>query len=133
LTRIAKKLFYYSDIKLLSEAFCTSILIFIKIHLFGCKDFVLLSNIPLGRFNLREKTKVTRYCQFSMRLMRLFGLRDTCLTYSVLLCRMLRRSGLDARVNFGAVKEDGGLIGHCWVTVGDERADPSFKLIFEYP
>lgn len=45
----------------------------------------------------------------------LFGGLDSCLTRSVIRCRLMRKSGLEARVISGLNKKDGGLDGHAWV------------------
>lgn len=65
-------------------------------------------------------------------------MRDTCLTNSILLCRVLRQSGIRARVNFGVMKDSSGsggmnTAGHCWVTVAEEDISPPYPVIFTYP
>lgn len=45
----------------------------------------------------------------------LLGGLDSCLTRSVIRCRLMRKSGLDARVVSGLRKKDGALDGHSWV------------------
>lgn len=46
------------------------------------------------------------------------GLRASCLTRSLALARLLREAGHDAQLVFGVRSENGGMKGHCWVTVG---------------
>lgn len=39
----------------------------------------------------------------------------TCLSRALVLCHLLRRQGLDARLCFGVARPDGGLAAHAWV------------------
>lgn len=40
---------------------------------------------------------------------------NTCLTRSVIRCRLMRENGIDARVLMGLNKDGGSLRGHSWV------------------
>ncbi|MBC7248208.1 MAG: lasso peptide biosynthesis B2 protein [Actinobacteria bacterium] len=44
-------------------------------------------------------------------------LRTSCLTRSLVLARLLRREGHDARLVFGVRSDNGRREGHCWVSV----------------
>jgi hypothetical protein len=44
-------------------------------------------------------------------------LRTSCLTRSLVLARLLRHEGHDARLVFGVRSDDGRREGHCWVSV----------------
>lgn len=87
--------------------------------------------------NVREK--ISRYVNLYVSIRNKLGFRDTCLTYSILLCHMLRKHGLDAKINFGARKQatdpagDIRSIGHCWVTVGQEELPMPYQIIFKHP
>jgi len=56
----------------------------------------------------------------------LFGLLNTCLTRSVIRCRLMRETGIDARVVFGLDRRGEALAGHCWV-VWEGGAAPGLR------
>jgi len=41
--------------------------------------------------------------------------RTTCLTQALVLARVLRREGVEARVCFGVARNTGGLKAHAWL------------------
>ncbi|MFC1658660.1 lasso peptide biosynthesis B2 protein [Candidatus Omnitrophota bacterium] len=82
--------------------------------------------------NSQDREKIIRYVNLCMFLRKKIGIRDTCFTYSLLLCHVLRRKGIDARVNFGAKKDGERIIGHCWTNQGLEMAI-DYQTIFIYP
>jgi hypothetical protein len=53
------------------------------------------------------------------RLVRAASLRSpvasTCLSRALVLCHLLRRQGLDARLCFGVARPHGGFAAHAWV------------------
>lgn len=77
-----------------------------------------------------SKIKIEKYVNLFIFIQSKLGIRYTCLTYSILLCYILRKSGYDAKINFGANNKE---YGHCWVTIGDEEVKMPFGLILKYP
>jgi hypothetical protein len=86
-----------------------------------------------------NKDKIYAYVNLYFLIRRKLGIRDTCLTYSVFLCQMLVQSGVNAKINFGAKKtgfESGAgsnMIGHCWVTVGEQEVVTDYQLLCKHP
>lgn len=135
-----KKILYYRDVKLLWRVFTASLKIsFIS----SIRRSQLLNFLVSPKKNITknaDENRIIKYVGFCVFIRKKLGIRDTCLTYSILLCNILRRAGIDAKVNFGAKKreengnpEDLNLIGHCWVTIGNEKKETAEKLIFCYP
>ncbi len=70
-------------------------------------------------------------------LRRLFSGRY-CMKRSLVLFHYLRRSGHDAKIYFGVVKEEGKLEGHAWVTVdgcpyAEEGPVDRYTVTYIYP
>jgi len=135
-----KKLLYYRDVKLFLDIIITSLKIFFTSSLKRINAPFYLS--PFGKpssISNSEIDKVTRYVALYTFIRSKLGFRETCFTYSTLLCNVLRRRGVDAHVNFGARKktnqklDDIPLAGHCWVTVKDEEMQTGYLKIFQYP
>ncbi len=67
------------------------------------------------------------------------GAGASCFARSVLLCRVLRQSGVPASITFGAARgergEDGGRekVRHCWVEAAGEGPPEGWKPVFRYP
>jgi hypothetical protein len=86
-----------------------------------------------------NKDKIYDYVNLYFFIRRKLGIRDTCLTYSVFLCHMLIQAGVDAKINFGAKKAGfksgagSNMIGHCWVTVGEQEVITDYQLLFKHP
>ncbi len=136
-----KKILYYRDVKLLWRVFTATLKIsFISSirqrqllnFLISPKKMVLTKNA--------DREKITRYVNLYTFIRSKLGFKETCLTYSLLLCHVLRRAGIDAKMNFGAKKkevkknaEDLNLIGHCWVTINKEEIQTPYQRIFTYP
>lgn len=138
--RIIKSLLYYRDIKFLIKIFITSIKISFISLIKGPQSLVdILPPINISALKNADREKINKYVNLYIFICRKIGIRNTCLTRSILLCYILRQSGIDAKVNFGAKKADSqsrtglNMIGHCWVTVGDEKLQLDEKLIFSYP
>ena len=123
-----RKLWYYRDIALLLRVFVNSF----RISLSRSDSLISLANPKQNHYN-HSKEKMIKYVNFCSFLRRKIGLRNTCLTYSILLCRMLRSSGINARVNFASKKEENRMLGHCWVIVEGEKISSDFQPIFKYP
>lgn len=129
LKEICRKALYYRDMALLCRIFLVSL----RISLAHPEKVAKFADVEVrGRTGNREK--ITRYVGLCLRLRARFGMRNTCLTHSVLLARMLRGHGMDAKVNFGVQKNGGDrLAGHCWVTIGQEEIQPDWMLVCRYP
>jgi hypothetical protein len=86
-----------------------------------------------------NKDKIYDYVNLYFLIRRKLGIRDTCLTYSVFLCHMLIQAGVDAKINFGAKKAGSksgtgsNMIGHCWVTVGEQEVITDYQLLCKHP
>ena len=129
-----RRLRYYRNPGLLFEVIRISALVSVNVCLFRCKNLTSLCDIPLSPSENQDKAEIVKYAQFCLRLRRTFGFKDTCLTYSVLLCRILRKRGIDARINFGTHKIGQGFVGHCWVSVdGQHLQDAHYQLLFTHP
>ena len=137
--KIIKKILYYKDVGLLWKIFITSIKIsfisFLKKHQsplsLRFKKISSVENPDIG--------KITKYVNFYTFIRRKLGFKECCLTYSLLLYHMLKQAGIEAKINFGAKKTDYksitglNMIGHCWVSIGDEKKETNEQLIFNYP
>ncbi|MBU1863227.1 MAG: lasso peptide biosynthesis protein [Candidatus Omnitrophica bacterium] len=106
------------------------------------KDHLLFSRLPKKRDTIPSddvKDRIMRYVNLCMFLRKNVGMNNTCFVYSVLLCHMLRQAGFDARVNFGAksieiAKEDDiPFVGHCWLSIGNEKVNVPHQLLLKYP
>jgi hypothetical protein len=86
-----------------------------------------------------NKDKIYDYVNLYFLIRRKLGIRDTCLTYSVFLCHMLIQAGVNAKVNLGAKKAGfksgagSNMVGHCWVTVGEQEVITDYQLLCKYP
>lgn len=59
--------------------------------------------------------EIERLVNRTVKLGSMFGGLDSCLSRSVIRCRLMRMSGLEARVISGLNKKEGSLDGHSWV------------------
>lgn len=129
---IIKKIIYYRDIKLLLRICLTDI----KILFILKKDNRSIAGVipPVNRNSkkISDINKITRYVDLCMFIFRKSGFEDTCLTRSVLLCSVLRRAGIEAKVNFGTEHKDGRFVGHCWLDYNKEEGK-GYKLLCSYP
>lgn len=124
----ARKLCDYKDLPLLLRIIFVSL----KISLSPAKALIPLANPqPCGKH--KEREKIVRYVGLFLYFRKLLGLKDTCLTSSLLLCNVLRQYGIEAQVNFSAKKDKKNMAGHCWVSVGAEEISSDYTLIFKYP
>lgn len=62
---------------------------------------------------------------------------NTCLSRSVIACRLMRENGIDARALFGVNRAGGDLEGHCWVVweggPGPGVRNSNFQAVEIYP
>lgn len=123
-----RKLGYYKDFPLLFQTLFTSL----KVSLSLDSSLASLAVIK-QKGRSKDKEKIIKYARFCLYLRRLLGFKDSCLTSSLLLCSLLRRYGIDARVNFSAKKQEDRMAGHCWVNIGPEEISSDYTLIFKYP
>ena len=125
-----EKFYYYSDFCLLLRIFLLSI----RISLSPNHSLIPLAN-PRPRKRKLEREKVTRYINLCLYLRKFLGFKDTCFTSSLLLCHFLRRSGINAQVNFAAKKANinKGMTGHCWVSIDEDKDGEDWRVIFKYP
>jgi hypothetical protein len=130
---IIKKIIYYRDWRLLLRVLFTSLKISVLYSLGKNSRLLNVASPQKDKStNNQDREKIIRYVNLCMFLRKQIGIRDTCLTYSLLLCHMLRRKGIDARVNFGAKKDDQRIIGHCWTNQGLEKV-VDYQTIFVHP
>ena len=139
--RTLKKVLHYKDLRMLWTVFFTSL----KISVISCikGPHSAIISMPSVNTDMEEKysrNEINRYVNLCVFIRRKLGICDTCLTYSILLCHMLRRAGVEAKINFGAKKReqktnsgDLSLIGHAWVTVGEEELQLPYQKILQYP
>lgn len=129
---IIKKLIYYRDIKFLLRI-C---LLYLRIIYVLKKDnHPVLELIPPVNRDLKKAAdieKITRYKDFCILVFRKLGFKDTCLIRSIIFCSILRSAGMDVRVNFGSMRIDNKLVGHCWLDYNKEEGE-NYKLVCSYP
>lgn len=127
-------LVWYGDITLHARVLiCLS-------RVFAARKSRLLTtaNVPIGA-DSRTLEEVRRYVRLWLHIARRFRLRVTCFTRSVLLCRVLRTSGIEAGVSFGVIKNKQsvsklfGMAGHCWVEEAGEEDSGPWTLVLRYP
>lgn len=138
----------YTDMRLLAQLLSDSVRISFLLRRNRWKALLAMANPKKAKGNNTDRDTMFRYFNFCLEMRRRFMLEDSCFHHSVLLCRCLRKNGVNARLNFGAKKQEKqkgtmSLAGHCWVTVeGDPRptaADSSadladkFLLLYTYP
>jgi hypothetical protein len=116
-------------------------------HVFSLRDRGLLDII---RVDVRTPVedpkregivqKVSHYLRVALIVRSWFFRRPcTCFMRSVLLCRLLRDLGVDARVNFGTgmdpnrAPQEWPVSGHCWVGYGPPAETADHPFIFQLP
>ena len=83
--------------------------------------------------------RVRRYCGLWLSIRKRLGFRDGCFFRSAVTCRALRRAGIDARLNFGTMKNDEAeendwhFTGHCWVSCGSDTIETAYPFVIQYP
>lgn len=136
---IPKKILYYSDARLFFRISMISLMIFLRTSFFSCKALIALADSKKGKKTKVGTEKIIRYVHLFLRLRKKLGFKETCLTYSILLCRILREFGLDAKINFAGKKSETlstdtlPISGHCWVSLNGENETGDWNLIFQYP
>ncbi len=75
-----------------------------------------LQGLPVRGKQVEERT-ILRCAGRWFALLDRLGHGASCLTRSLVLARVLRHGGHDARLVFGARSDNGRREGHCWVTV----------------
>ena len=126
-----RKLKYYSNIILLTRIFLASFYILLA----RAHSLIPLANPELKGYGFKnnDREKLTRYVSLCVYIQSILGIKYTCLTYSILLCRILRQHGFDVNINFGVKKEDGNMLGHCWVTGENDRIPTDYEVVLNYP
>ena len=136
---VIKKVIYYSDL-FLHVTIIISMLIVMRYQSRGYH----LAVPTVVTHHQRNSTssfaaKLRRYCALWLYVRTRVGFHDKCYFRSVLTCRVLRRSGIDARLNFGTKKDDitigdgWHMTGHCWVSFGNETSVTDYPFVFQYP
>lgn len=135
-----RKLLYYTDLRLLLKILITNLKISFVSSTKGYHS--VIASMPPTRTDTpsqNHKDKIYNYVNLYFSIRRKLGIRDTCLTYSVFLCHMLVQSGVNAKINFGAKKvgfnsgTGSNMIGHCWVTVGEQEVITDYQLLCKHP
>lgn len=113
--------------------------VLLKITFAHSTSLLPITDPPVKQKRKYSVHKIYRYVGWCLYLRRILGFHDSCLIRSVLLCRLLRESGWEARINFGTRKTDvpvtdgWPIIGHCWVTLGGENVTAEYPFVFSYP
>jgi len=124
-----QKLKYYNDFRLLSF-----ILGNILTVLFTHKEKRLkLANIVLPKHLKHDNHKTMKYTTFIFFLMKKIGIKLSCYTSSVAVCRIFRKKGIDAKIVFACTFNKKTIEGHCWVETGTPAESSNFKPVFSYP
>lgn len=123
------KLLYYKDLRLLFSIFFDISTVFLT--------------PPKHRLKLAEKRKVARpicsreklmrYLNFCFFVMKKIGMKPSCFTGSVIICRAFRSRGVDAKIVFGCMWEEKNLKGHCWIELEEPTSSETFQFVFRYP
>ena len=128
------------DIGLLSRTFWTSFRLSVIRTMWDTQHAVaLLSGVAVRPIERGNRDDIVKYVNLCLLVRSKFGFRDSCLTYSLLLCHTLRREGFNARMMFGTRRKtceepgDLPLEGHCWVTVDQEELDIPYQVVCVYP
>jgi hypothetical protein len=99
----------------------------------GLEAFSILDCPVSGTLRGWTPGELERLVNRATRLGGLFGLLNTCLTRSVIRCRLMREAGTDARVVFGLDRQGEALAGHCWVVWEGGSApglrDSNFRML----
>ena len=139
LMRPLKKLKYYTDIRLTLHILLASLKVSTMFYFQKNKRLIGLANPKRLERRCGDEEKIARYVNLCLYLRGQLGLKDTCLTQSILLCHMFRKYGIDAKLNFGTQRneeteiKDLAPIGHCWVTIGQEDVPGTYQFIYRYP
>jgi hypothetical protein len=137
-----KKLRALKDIHLLWRLFLSSVRLLFTSRVRGYQAAlrsVSDINVESQEKQKKDVKKISNYVGTLVLFRRKLGFRETCLTYSLLLCRTLRANGVDAKINFGARKigeqlGDGSqFTGHCWVSLQNQESPVDYELLFTYP
>jgi hypothetical protein len=108
-----------------------------KVSLRGGRDSFSILDCPVAGGATADPKSMERVVNRALRVGAALGLLNSCLSRSVVLCRLLRENGVDARVAFGLNKDGDRLAGHCWVVWEGKLPvalpDGGFKIIEYYP
>lgn len=84
------------------------------------RTITFIENLPRGR------AQSAAACVRAVRRARSYGVfRGNCLSQSLALLWMLRRSGHDGRLRIGVKSDAGRLLSHAWVELDGETIDPA--------
>ncbi len=114
------------------------LLALVRFLITGKHSWMTLVDVPLGDGCYTPET-VVRYVEFWLCLARRLGKGTTCLTRSVILCRLLRECGVEARITFATTETPGAVISslekvrHCWVEEAGEEASQGWVPVLRYP
>lgn len=137
---LSQKLQKYADLALHG----TILIVFLKFIVTPREKLLTFIRVPLKIHSAPNRVieKIRSYVSMYLDIRRKLGVRDTCLTRSLFLCRALREKGIDARVQFGVreadaherqTPDDEKTVGHCWVTVPGEQIRHNFPLVVTCP
>ena len=130
---INRRILYYRDYRLLLKVLITSLRLSLACLLGDGHSLAALAvSSKYNSIANQSKEKITRYVNLCLFLRKKIGIKDACFFRSLLFCYILRGAGWDAKMNFGAGKEQEGLIGHCWVNQSCEK-DIDYQIILSYP
>ncbi len=108
-----------------------------KVSRRGGRDSFSILDCPVADGAGADPKRLERVVNRALRVGAAIGLLNSCLSRSVVLCRLLRENGVDARVAFGLNKDGDRLAGHCWVVWEGKPPvvlpDGGFKIIEYYP
>lgn len=111
---------------------------FLRLIIVGKHSWMTLVDVPLRDGSYMPET-VVRYVDFWFYLAERLGRGTTCLTRSVILCRVLRQCGIEARITFATTETPGGVLSplekvrHCWVEEAGERPPRGWAPVLRYP
>ena len=102
--KIINKLFYYRDLRLLFKIFVTSCRVFF-IYFIKQSRSAMISMPPVNVNSIEKgaRDKICRYVNFYTFICKKLGIPRTCLTYSALLCYMLRKTGASFHLHLEAM------------------------------
>jgi len=137
--RFVGKIIYYSDVSLHLRIIAAMISVSSS-KFIGYYHAIPVTVLPHHKSsNPLHVNRLRHYSLLWLKLRTRFGFDDACYYRSALMCTVFRRSGIDARLNFGTKKEevtsdiDWHFSGHCWVSYGQEKIQTAYSFLIQYP
>jgi hypothetical protein len=136
---LLKKIGFYADGFLHARILVNMMVVSLHRNRGYCAAIPISVSLPRKAPDSSSISRLWKYCGLWLHVRARLGLSDRCYFRSALICRVLRRGGIDARLNFGTMKDVGPCesgwhyTGHCWVSCGEEIGQSSYPFVIQYP